>query len=96
MLLQIKQNGKIVLNFWKDFGFFINEVMGKPNREVIDVINDELSPVILKNGGDIDIKCSSWANTENYDALGVKVGKMGGFIAQATLLANLLYLLVPL
>ncbi len=53
----------IVLNFWKDFEFFINEVMGKPNREVIDV------------------KCSSWANTENCDGnLGVKVGKMGGFI----------------
>ncbi len=73
---------KIVLNFWKDFEFFINEVMGKPNREVIDVINDELSPVIFKKiGGDIDIKCSSWANTENCDGnLGVKVGKMGGFI----------------
>ena len=72
----------IVLNFWKDFEFFINEVMGKPNREVIDVINDELSPVIFKKiGGDIDIKCSSWANTENCDGnLGVKVGKMGGFI----------------
>ena len=73
---------KIVLNFWKDFEYFINEVMGKPNREVIDVINDELSPVIFKKiGGDIDIKCSSWANTENCDGnLGVKVGKMGGFI----------------
>ena len=72
----------IVLNFWKDFEFFINEVMGKPNREVIDVINDELSPVIFKKiGGDIDIKCSSWANTENCEGnLGVKVGKMGGFI----------------
>ena len=73
----------IVLNFWKDFEFFINEVMGKPNREVIDVINDELSPVIFKKiGGDVDIKCSSWANlTENCDGnLGVKVGKMGGFI----------------
>jgi len=72
----------IVLNFWKDFEFFINEVMGKPNREVIDVINDELSPVIFKKiGGDIDIKCSTWANTENCDGnLGVKVGKMGGFI----------------
>ena len=72
----------IVLNFWRDFEFFINEVMGKPNREVIDVINDELSPVIFKKiGGDIDIKCSSWANTENCDGnLGVKVGKMGGFI----------------
>ena len=46
----------IVLNFWKDFEFFINEVMGKPNREVIDVINEELSPVIFKKiGGDIDI-----------------------------------------
>ncbi len=73
---------KIVLNFWKDFEFFINEVMGKPNREVIDVINEELSPVIFKKiGGDIDIKCSSWANTENCEGnLGVKVGKMGGFI----------------
>ena len=72
----------IVLNFWKDFEFFINEVMGKPNREVIDVINEELSPVIFKKiGGDIDIKCSSWANTENCEGnLGVKVGKMGGFI----------------
>ncbi len=72
----------IVLNFWKDFEFFINEVMGKPNREVIDVINDELSPVIFRKiGGDIDIKCSSWANTENCEGnLGVKVGKMGGFI----------------
>jgi DNA topoisomerase-1 len=62
--------------------FFINEVMGKPNREVIDVINDELSPVIFRKiGGDIDIKCSSWANTENCEGnLGVKVGKMGGFI----------------
>ncbi len=72
----------IVLNFWRDFEFFINEVMGKPNREVIDVINDELSPVIFKKiGGDIDIKCSSWANTENCEGnLGVKVGKMGGFI----------------
>ena len=72
----------IVLNFWKDFEFFINEVMGKPNREVIDVINEELSPVIFKKiGGDIDIKCSSWANTENCEgSLGVKVGKMGGFI----------------
>ena len=73
----------IVLNFWKDFEFFINEVMGKPNREVIDVINDELSPVIFKKiGGDVDIKCSSWANlTKNCDGnLGVKVGKMGGFI----------------
>ena len=56
--------------------------MGKPNREVIDVINDELSPVIFRKiGGDIDIKCSSWANTENCEGnLGVKVGKMGGFI----------------
>ena len=56
--------------------------MGKPNREVIDVINEELSPVIFKKiGGDIDIKCSSWANTENCEGnLGVKVGKMGGFI----------------
>ncbi len=73
---------KIVLNFWKDFEFFINEVMGKPNREVIDVINDELSPVIFRKiGGDIDIKCSSWANTENCEGnLGVKVGKIGGFI----------------
>ena len=72
----------IVLNFWKDFEFFINEVMCKPNREVIDVINEELSPVIFKKiGGDIDIKCSSWANTENCEGnLGVKVGKMGGFI----------------
>ncbi len=72
----------IVLNFWRDFEFFINKVMGKPNREVIDVINDELSPVIFKKiGGDIDIKCSSWANTENCEGnLGVKVGKMGGFI----------------
>ncbi len=72
----------IVLNFWKDFEFFINEVMGKPNREVIDVINEELSPVIFRKiGGDIDIKCSSWANTENCEGnLGVKVGKMGGFI----------------
>ena len=72
----------IVLNFWKDFEFFINEVMGKPNREVIDMINEELSPVIFKKiGGDIDIKCSSWANTENCEGnLGVKVGKMGGFI----------------
>ena len=72
----------IVINFWKDFEFFINEVMGKPNREVIDVINEELSPVIFKKiGGDIDIKCSSWANTENCEGnLGVKVGKMGGFI----------------
>ncbi len=72
----------IVLNFWKDFEFFINEVMGKPNREVIDVINEELSPVIFKKiGGDIDVKCSSWANTENCEGnLGVKVGKMGGFI----------------
>ena len=72
----------IVLNFWRDFEFFINEVMGKPNREVIDVINEELSPVIFKKiGGDIDIKCSSWANTENCEGnLGVKVGKMGGFI----------------
>ena len=72
----------IVLNFWKDFEFFINEVMDKPNREVIDVINEELSPVIFKKiGGDIDIKCSSWANTENCEGnLGVKVGKMGGFI----------------
>ncbi len=72
----------IVLNFWKDFEFFINEVMSKPNREVIDVINEELSPVIFKKiGGDIDIKCSSWANTENCGGnLGVKVGKMGGFI----------------
>ena len=72
----------IVLNFWKDFEFFINEVMSKPNREVIDVINEELSPVIFKKiGGDIDIKCSSWANTENCEGnLGVKVGKMGGFI----------------
>ena len=72
----------IVLNFWKDFEFFINEVMGKPYREVIDVINEELSPVIFKKiGGDIDIKCSSWANTENCEGnLGVKVGKMGGFI----------------
>ena len=72
----------IVLNFWKDFEFFINKVMGKPNREVIDVINEELSPVIFKKiGGDIDIKCSSWANTENCEGnLGVKVGKMGGFI----------------
>jgi len=72
----------IVINFWKDFEFFINEVMGKPNREVIDVINDELSPVIFRKiGGDIDIKCSSWANTENCEGnLGVKVGKMGGFI----------------
>ncbi len=72
----------IVLDFWKDFEFFINEVMGKPNREVIDVINEELSPVIFKKiGGDIDIKCSSWANTENCEGnLGVKVGKMGGFI----------------
>ncbi len=72
----------IVLNFWKDFEFFINEVMGKPNREVIDVINEELSPVIFKKiGGEIDIKCSSWANTENCEgSLGVKVGKMGGFI----------------
>ncbi len=72
----------IVLNFWKDFEFFINDVMGKPNREVIDVINEELSPVIFKKiGGDIDIKCSTWANTENCEGnLGVKVGKMGGFI----------------
>ena len=72
----------IVLNFWKDFEFFINEVMGKPNREVIDVINEELSPFIFRKiGGDIDIKCSSWANTENCEGnLGVKVGKMGGFI----------------
>ena len=72
----------IVLNFWKDFEFFINKVMGKPNREVIDVINEELSPVIFKKiGGDIDIKCSSWANTDNCEGnLGVKVGKMGGFI----------------
>ena len=56
--------------------------MGKPNREVIDVINEELSPVIFKKiGGDTDIKCSSWANTENCEGnLGVKVGKMGGFI----------------
>ncbi len=72
----------IVLDFWKDFEFFINEVMGKPNREVIDVINDELSPVIFKKiGGEIDIKCSSWANTKECDGdLGIKVGKMGGFI----------------
>ena len=72
----------IVLNFWKDFEFYINEVMGKANREVYDVINDELSPVIFKKlGGEIDIKCSSWANTKDCDGnLGVKVGKMGGFI----------------
>ena len=72
----------IVLNFWKDFEFYINEVMGKANREVYDVINDELSPVIFKKlSGEIDIKCSSWANTKDCDgSLGVKVGKMGGFI----------------
>ena len=72
----------IVLNFWKDFEFYINEVMGKANREVYDVINDELSPVIFRKlGGEIDIKCSSWANTKDCDGnLGVKVGKMGGFI----------------
>ena len=72
----------IVLNFWKDFEFYINEVMGKANREVYDVINDELSPVIFKKlSGDIDIKCSSWANTKDCGgSLGVKVGKMGGFI----------------
>ena len=72
----------IVLNFWKDFEFYINEVMGKANREVYDVINDELSPVIFKKlSGEIDIKCSSWANTKDCGgSLGVKVGKMGGFI----------------
>ena len=72
----------IVLNFWKDFEFYINEVMGKANREVYDVINDELSPVIFKKlSGEIDIKCSSWANTKDCEgSLGVKVGKMGGFI----------------
>ena len=72
----------IVLNFWKDFEFYINEVMSKANREVYDVINDELSPVIFKKlSGEIDIKCSSWANTKDCDgSLGVKVGKMGGFI----------------
>ena len=48
----------IVLNFWKDFEFYINEVMSKANREVYDVINDELSPVIFKKlGGEVDVKC---------------------------------------
>ena len=72
----------IVLNFWKDFEFYINEVMSKANREVYDVINDELSPVIFKKlGGEVDVKCSSWANTKDCEgSLGVKVGKMGGFI----------------
>jgi len=74
---------ELVLNFWKDFEKFINDVMGKPNREVIDVINDELTPVIFhKKDVGTDIKCTSWTNCshDNSGELGIKVGKIGGFI----------------
>ena len=74
---------ELVLNFWKDFQKFIDEVMSKPNREVIDVINDELSPVIFNKKEDGMItKCTSWTNCTHDGSgdLGIKVGKIGGFI----------------
>ena len=74
---------ELVLNFWRDFQKFIDEVMSKPNREVIDVINDELSPVIFNKKEDGMItKCTSWTNC-THDGSGelvIKVGKIGGFI----------------
>ena len=74
---------ELVLNFWKDFQKFIDEVMSKPNREVIDVINDELSPVIFNKKEDgMNTKCTSWTNCTHDGSgdLGIKVGKIGGFI----------------
>jgi DNA topoisomerase-1 len=74
---------ELVLNFWRDFQKFIDEVMSKPNREVIDVINDELSPVIFNKKEDGMItKCTSWTNCTHDGSgdLGIKVGKIGGFI----------------
>ena len=74
---------EIVLNFWRDFQKFIDVVMSKPNREVIDVINDELSPVIFnKKDEGMNTKCTSWTNCthDGTGDLGIKVGKIGGFI----------------
>lgn len=75
-------NGKldwkeVLQKFWITFKTICDETVGKPNREIIDVIDHALGQHFFPpKGEDKDRKCPGCENGR----LGLKVGKFGGFI----------------
>ena len=68
---------EVLQKFWDTFKIICDETVGKPNREIIDVIDKALGPHFFPpKGDDKERKCPTCENGR----LGLKVGKFGGFI----------------
>ena len=67
----------VIKKFWETFKKLCDETIGKPNREIIDVLDNALGPHFFppNEKGD-ERKCP---NCEN-GRVGLKVGKFGGFV----------------
>ena len=68
---------EVIKKFWETFKKLCDETVGKSNREIIDVIDNDLGPHFFPpNGENKDRKCPTCDNGR----LGLKVGKFGGFV----------------
>jgi len=68
---------EVIRKFWETFKVLCDDTINKPNREIIDVLDNALGPHFFPpQGEDKDRKCPSCANGR----IGLKVGKFGGFV----------------
>ena len=68
---------EVIQKFWETFKNLCDDTIGKPNREIIDVLDGALgSHFFPPNGEDKDRKCPTCENGR----IGLKVGKFGGFV----------------
>ena len=81
--LDIISNGKMewktfLKKFWKDFNGTILEVGNKPFNEVLDILNQKVTPHIFgfDENGKVKDSCPTCANGK----LGLRLGKFGAFI----------------